>query len=522
MRSVPSTLGRAGSVLRAALAGLGLALWLAEGAGLGAGLAPGRGGDGLDGLRAKLSSGDKWTRAEAVEELAQVGSRAAWELVLEALSDPKGEVADTAQLALAALEEPEALEALGEEPGLRSKDVLVRARAVEVLGRRAAAPPRKWLARALDDGEGEVRRMAYWSIERLARGAKLDPRLVGELAAELARAARAERDPLARARALAALCALAPGEAAGALEAARRERDPLLRGAAAALLSEGLPPEQALAQLAPLAADSAVSVRRVALEALAALGTRAAAERLVVRLGEEGEERLLLRTVELLQGLSGLKHRRDPRPWNDWLRTLPPDWKAGPARAAPAEADPAARTAVGLAGLPIVSKRVTILIDLSGSIWNLRPDGRTRKQIVDEKLREALEALPEDTRFNLIPYTGEPHPWKEELVQASPARVREAASWFEACKHNGSGNLWDALLLALEDPEVDTLIVLFDGAPTGGTRHRLELFVPLFLERNFARRVALDFVLVDASKKLRRAWGDLAAATGGRLLAVTF
>jgi hypothetical protein len=69
---------------------------------------------------------------------------------------------------------------------------------------------------------------------------------------------------------------------------------------------------------------------------------------------------------------------------------------------------------------------------------------------------------------------------------------------------------------------VDTLVVLFDGAPTGGTRHRLELIVPLFLERNFARRVTLDLVLVDASRKLQRLWGELAAGTGGRVVSVSF
>ncbi|MGH2897612.1 MAG: hypothetical protein ACRDMZ_02985, partial [Solirubrobacteraceae bacterium] len=265
--------------------------------------------------------------------------------------------------------------------------------------------------------------------------------------------------------------------------------------------------------------------RRVAVEQLAELGTREALGVLVARLGVESEERLLLRLVEHLQRASGRKHKRDPRPWDDWLRTLPEDWKASPvrsdARAEPADV-PAARTCVALAGLPIVSKRVTILVDLSGSIWNVRADGRTRKQVIDVQLREALEALPADTHFNLIPYTSTPIPWKPRLTPATPARVREAAAWFEARHENGSGNFWDAALLALEDPEVDTLIVLFDGAPTGGTRHRLELIVPLFLERNEARRVALDLVLVDASRRLQGLWGELAEGTGGSMLAVSF
>jgi hypothetical protein len=280
--------------------------------------------------------------------------------------------------------------------------------------------------------------------------------------------------------------------------------------------------EAALERLGPLASDAEASVRRATLEALGALATRGAAACLVERLGREGEERMLLRTVELLRGLSGLKHGRDPRPWNDWVRALPADWRGTHARSAEFDAQDPGRTRVALAGLPIVSQRVVILIDLSGSIWNVRPDGRTRKEVVDGKLREALEGLPAETRFNLIPYTGVPHPWKERLVPATPARVREATRWFEACRENGSGNFWDAALLALDDPEVDTLVVLFDGAPTGGRRHRLERVVPLFLERNFARRVTLDLVLVDASRKLQRLWGELAAGTGGRVVSVSF
>ena len=516
MRVVHDITGRAGSAFRAVLSLLQLAP-LAFAA-----------GDGLDGLRTKLAANDKWTRAQAVEELARAGTNEAWELVIGALADRKGEVADTAQLVLAGLREPKVLELLARDPGLRSKEPLVRVRVAERLGRLAPAPPAKWLERALRDDEPEARRMACWSIERLAREGRLDEAARSVVGGELVHLARSVRAGLTGAGGRAALCLLEPpsenprSAVPAVLEAAWRERDPLVRAAAAALAWGRLPVAEAEARLVTLSADPVTSVRRAALEALGTCGARAGVAQLVARLSAESEERLVLRGIELLQGLSGLKHRRDPRPWNDWLRTLPADWKPGRARPA-AEGEPlASRTVASLAGLPIVSRRVTFLIDLSGSIWNVRPDGKTRKDLVDERLRAALEGLSGDTRFNLIPYTGEPHPWKKELVPATPARVREAASWFEACKESGSGNLWDAALLALADPEVDTLIVLFDGAPTGGTRHRLELLVPLLLERNFARRAAFDFVLVDGSRKLERAWGELASGTGGRLVAVTF
>lgn len=478
--------------------------------------------DGLDTLRTKLRSADKWRRAEAVEALARAGSDEAWELVVGALADPKGEVADTAQLVLAALGDTEALELLGKEGGLRADEPLVRARAAEVLGRRAAAPPVKWLERALGDDEPEVRRMAAWSLERLGHAGKLDEKAREVAGERLAVRARTERDALARARELAALCALRPASAPAVLEEARRHRDRVVRCAAAALLPAVLSPEEAFARLAPLASDPAANVRLAAWESLAGLRSRAAAALLVERLGVEREERPTLRLVELLQGLSGLKHRRDPRPWSAWVKTLPTDWKSSGAAPAAAEADPAAHTQAMLAGLPIESKRVAFLIDLSGSIWNVRPDGRTRKQVVDGQLRAALEALPEDARFTLIPYTGKPHPWKTELVEATPARVREAARWFEDCKEYGSGNFWDAAMLALEEPEVDTLVVIFDGAPTGGSRHRLEMIGPLFLELNFARRVVLDLVLVDAEKHDERRWTELARATGGKVVSVSF
>jgi hypothetical protein len=118
------------------------------------------------------------------------------------------------------------------------------------------------------------------------------------------------------------------------------------------------------------------------------------------------------------------------------------------------------------AGLPVVSKRVTFLIDLSGSMWNVRPDGTDAQ----------ADRRPEAARGARVPAAGhalqpdpvhsKPIPWKETLVEATPARVREAAAWFEARRENGSGNFWDAAMLALTDPDVDTLVVLFDGAPT--------------------------------------------------------
>jgi len=159
---------------------------------------------------------------------------------------------------------------------------------------------------------------------------------------------------------------------------------------------------------------------------------------------------------------------------------------------------------------------VAFLIDLSGSMWMEREEGKTRKQAVDVELRSCFERLPETTRFNLIPYTRAPLPWKPGLVEASQRNRSAAASWFEGLRDQGTGNFFDAFLLALADPEVDTVVMLGDGEPTGGTRYRLELLPELIDVENLGRSVTVDSILVGTrSKRTRAAWEEIAHRTGG-------
>jgi len=173
-------------------------------------------------------------------------------------------------------------------------------------------------------------------------------------------------------------------------------------------------------------------------------------------------------------------------------------------------------TRVAFAGLNVISDRVCFLIDCSGSLWNTKVGDRTRKEIADAKLREALEALPADTEFNVIPYTNEPTAWEKTLVASKPDAVKRALDFFEHFKQTGKGNFYDAVELALADPKVDTIVALTDGAPTGGHRWNLDLMFDLLLEQNRYRKVAFDSILVDASKTAQKKWADFAERTGGR------
>ncbi len=472
----------------------------------------------LRALEIDLRSSDKWARKTAVEKLAELGTKEAWQKVVEALADPKGEVADTAELLLGGLADPELLDLLAGKEGLRAKDARVRQRAAEALGRMDFAVDVRLLVDVLNDRESDVRRMALFSIERLARAELLAGETAARLVPAVQRVASLDREDAVRARALLALAVLDEGRARAMLAEAATDRSPGMRTAAAALLPRLERSEIAAGVLARLAADPARAVRVQAANALAELGTHRAALALAERLATEVEERLVLRILDHLQALSGLKYPRDPRPWRDWAAALPGDWARARAPA-PGPRSEGGTTAT-LAGMPILSTRIAILIDLSGSIWMLRANGRTRKELVDQKLREALMSLPEKTLFNVIPYTGTPRPWQEELMPATKQNVQAAARFFEETKDQGTGNFWDAAMLALEDPEVDTLLVLFDGVPTGGARYQPDLIALLFLEWNRTRQVVLDTILVDAPPRIRRPWQELSEATGGLSIAI--
>jgi hypothetical protein len=94
--------------------------------------------------------------------------------------------------------------------------------------------------------------------------------------------------------------------------------------------------------------------------------------------------------------------------------------------------------------------------------------------------------------------------------------VAKALDFFTSCRAKGRGNFYDAALLALSDPDVDTITALTDGVPTGGFHSDMDLIVPLFCERNRFRKVVVDSILVDARLGTARRWYELSRRTGGR------
>ncbi len=459
-------------------------------------------------------------RRTAVRALAELGGRRAWEAVVEALEDPEGMVADAAQIELAGLDDEAVLSSLLGRGGLGHSEPWVRMRVAEALGRMGRALPGRRLAKRLSPRDPATSEALLWSLERLHGSNRIEGDVSG-LARQVEGCMGRNAPGSLRAQALWTAELLAPDPRGRRVERALEDRDPEVRVAALRCVERAHGAGERLLQVAGTAAsDAHAAVRGAAADALGGIATPEALLVLVERLALEQRPVVQDRLLKRLQGATGLRHRLDPRPWRRHLEALP----AGEAvvRIGGGKSADLRRSSASVERFPVASDRAAYLVDLSGSIWNRRSDGRTRKELIDGMLARTLDALPAGGLFNVIPFTGQPHPWRDELVKVTSRHTKKAGESFAKLRVTGPGDVWSAVQLALKDGRVDTLIVVTDGAPTGGQRHDIDLMMELLRQAVRWRAVRFDLVLVDAPQRLAKRWRALAADTGGTCLELSF
>ena len=456
-----------------------------------------------------LESRSSATRRVAVRELGEIGSPEAWELILPSLADDDGEVADEAQWQLASSGDPQLF--LG-RAGLRSSDPWVRLRAAELLGRMPCPVDARALSRAVKRQDSDLSATLIWSLERLARRGMLSGDLK-RCAKDVARAVRFGGHLGA-----AALLCLEALDGAGLEEEilrASKRSDAFQRAAAAeASARRSGPSDWECIEL--LAGDQDRGVRRVLIRALEFKPCSRKVHLLIDRLEREEVHSIRDEILGLLRSWSGLRHRFDIRPWRDWAETLPLGWRPAKQR----DRDDVQGGTASFAGLSVSSDRVCVLVDLSGSIQSEMRPGVTRRDYVESELEGLLLQLPADARFNLIPFSDDPYPWRGELELNRRGSAADALKWFLRLSVRGKGDLYSAAALALSDPELETLLIFTDGVPTGGRRWRLDLMALLLEQECRFRGVSIDSALVGASARTVAAWEELSSLTGGRSVQV--
>ena len=329
-------------------------------------------------IEKRLADPDEKVRRAAVGELAHQNGVAALELVIKSLRDPSAMVADEAQLALASADEEPEFDLLFAKDGVGSKDDMVRLRCAEALGRIDAKLASARLVKLLGDKNPKVRRAMAWSIERLALHLGIVESPAPILRKELETMAERDAQGGVRAASIMALAALAPGMTPAQIATFSADKDFEVR--CAALLASSSLEIGAKLELAKQALkDANASVRMQAHALLVKLASRDAAILLADALADEKNTHAAWTIVDFLRGMSGMKAGREARYWQQWAKGLAADWKPG--TLGPKSTDVDGKTA-SLVGLPLLSDKITFLIDLSGSMWEER-DGKTRKAGAD-------------------------------------------------------------------------------------------------------------------------------------------
>ena len=176
-------------------------------------------------------------------------------------------------------------------------------------------------------------------------------------------------------------------------------------------------------------------------------------------------------------------------------------------------------TGVEFFGVRIVSKRVIFIVDVSGSMaFDTRPEFENerpepRLDVAKRELLKCIDGLEEGALFNILIFSGDVSAWLDDGVVGGSGESREEAKeWINRLGAFGGTNLYDAIELAFEDPDVDTIYLLSDGEPSVGSVVDPYLIRDEVKRMNEHRGIVINSIAVGESLQVLR-W--LAEDSGG-------
>ena len=470
--------------------------------------------DAIKAFRRAYAEKDASVRKKAVGLLDDIPGPEATAALLPALADEASPVRERARDVLWMRTADADLGVLA-SAGLRHAEAEVRRRSADALalaGPRAAAHADA-LAAALRDRDPLVRESVAAAL-----GASGQRGPAPAVAAAFAR----EAVPEARGAMLLALSALDP--AAGIAEAARaagRERDGPTSLAALRVLSKG-DGAAAARTAALLLSHPDWAVRMEAASLVAGHGTDGASvEALIRALRKEKRRRVIEGLAASLERLTGAPLGADPGKWEAWWEKRRGEWKPGraPAPAACAPRDEENSTA-RFYDIPVDSDRMAFVIDTSKSMLDAARLGETatKMQLATAQLAKTMAGLREDVSFNVVAFGTAVECWRPRAAAATPSAKYEALRFLQKKPPEGRTNIHDALATAFADPDLDTVFLLTDGAPSAGEETTRTGFLRALKHLRRWRPVRVHCVEIGAQNTGARWKGflaEVAAATGG-------
>jgi Mg-chelatase subunit ChlD len=231
------------------------------------------------------------------------------------------------------------------------------------------------------------------------------------------------------------------------------------------------------------------------------------------------EDRMRADVLGVLAELAGHEFPTEAQ-WRAWWEdhaagfTLPPPQ---PARARD-RVRPEAGSTRTYYSLPVVSSRVLLVVDCSGSMAaKMGTGGSTRLEEAKRQMLRVLDSTPPGHRLGVIAFASAVQQLQTGLPELDPAVRAALRAKVQALAIGGATNVHDALRAAVLEPLVDTIYLLTDGAPSAGPIRDPTDLRAAVAEWNRTRRIRIHTIALGTDSAMLR---GIAADAGGKYVSV--
>lgn len=260
-------------------------------------------------------------------------------------------------------------------------------------------------------------------------------------------------------------------------------------------------------------------IRAAAIQALSKIKDKRSVD-LLIEAMEKEKGRLRGDAVLALGRLTGKTLGMEVKAWKEWWSAIKERWEFP--TAAGQVATPSGTGSYY--GIPILSDRIIFCLDISGSmsaeatgtgtVTDGKKPPKNRLDAAVEQLIAVLKTLKKDVKFNIVLFDDRIEPWEEALTPASKSNLEKAAAHLLAQKPRGGTNIYDTLEKAIEDPDVDTIFLLSDGAPGDGKFVRTDDILREIRKLNRIRQITIHAISLGPSPFMKK----LAEENGGQFV----
>lgn len=293
-----------------------------------------------------------------------------------------------------------------------------------------------------------------------------------------------------------------------------------------------LPTQDSLTLLHRLLRDREIEVQLTALKVIAEKRQLQSIPKLIAELGDP-QALVTHEVARTLRLLTGQDHGVSRKRWEAWfddegaslqMPTLEEVLELERERIARKNPTGKYRTA-SFYGLEIRANKVCFIVDTSGSMAE-SAGGRgtastsrrsTRLGVAQKEIKNSLNQLLNGVRFNLITFASDARGYQKQLIELDGRSRERALKSVDTWHAVGGTAIYNGIMLALKDKDVEAIYLLTDGEPTEGRVVDIDQIILHVMEKLRYRDVKIHGVAIGQRSRLLR---ELAKKTEGQYVEI--